>query len=460
MLESVHFIVHKNKQSSKEFPYLVFDSKGNLHLPLNRFVRYLAERYAPNTLRNYLSAVVTYFSWIAARQDTEQRWSEQPEKVRLQVMDYLFLKFSCQVRDHRTGIKLVVVTNQTASSIATFLSAIKAFYAGMIAEEVYIHTNPLIGLSIQSPLDAGPHASSILDKSFPSMPTISGVAQHVPEQKRLSDSYFIVLNEQWVPQVIDDPSFPTSIINAGIRFGWNTREVLVTRMLFETGARVNEICNLTVGDWYGRGLKNEAAAINKGSGQRRVKFVRWSDNTTKLLRQYFDSVRVTHDRQHFTLADYINHSPPAADLLSIPLFLTSRGTPLSANTFRNLYWRPACKDAKIDADIHQARHWYVTMAIREIHSTGLPKDEMERRVNDLIQYMNWKSGRSTLDAYEHFFSRQRHAVVQDALHRKLDRELRSTSRRPLTPILKKSESTIPDDDELDFLMRLGGQVNA
>jgi len=78
------------------------------------------------------------------------------------------------------------------------------------------------------------------------------------------------------------------------------------------------------------------------------------------------------------------------------------------------------------ADVHQARHWYVTAAVRAIHEIGgSDGPEIKRRLRELIEYMRWRRGWSTIEAYEHYFDASRHAEVQDQVHARLEAALRS-----------------------------------
>ena len=72
------------------------------------------------------------------------------------------------------------------------------------------------------------------------------------------------------------------------------------------------------------------------------------------------------------------------------------------------------------ADVHQARHWYVTQTIRSIYETSHSQSEIDRRLRELIEYMGWRSGWETLQAYQHYFDPQRHAEIQDQLYQRLD----------------------------------------
>lgn len=443
--------LHVVNTDDAQVPQIVLDEKSEIHWPLTLFTRYLAERYATPTLRAYLNAVVAYFVWNISRDTTDgEAWEANIEDIRQQVVAYLSLQFSCKLKNHRSGVRLVEATHGNLTAISHFLSGLRAFYNAMTLEKRYQYQNPLKNWL---PSDNTRRRSA--SQEFPRMPLLSGVAE--PNlKKRLTDSFFVIINDEWTPRVIDDPTFPTKVFSAGERFDWKLREKLIARMLFETGARISEICGLTVGDWGAKGFSDSSTAFNKGSNGRRVKFVRWSSSTTKLLRKYFDSERLLADPSGQRLSDYMrNYRLNPKVMYSVPLFLTNRGMSLSANSFRDLYWRPALKESKLHAHIHQARHWYVTMAIREIYEASAEKDAVERRTVELIKYMNWRSGKSTLEAYEHYFDRQRHGEIQDKLHRKLDANLKSNGVR----LTKKPVAiTAPPDPELDYLLRLGGQI--
>src|SRR5260370_37438066 len=88
-------------------------------------------------------------------------------------------------------------------------------------------------------------------------------------------------------------------------------------------------------------------------------------------------------------------------LSTLPLFLTERGTPMSSNLIRDYYWRPALRAAGIQAHPHQARHWFVTNALRNIEATASGEQDQARRKEELIRYMKWRSGEKMLHAYEH-----------------------------------------------------------
>lgn len=218
----------------------------------------------------------------------------------------------------------------------------------------------------------------------PRMPDISGIpAPRV--RRRYSDSYFKMEDSEWVPRIIDDPNLPSAILKPGRSLTrWRLQAECVAQLLFAIGGRVSEITGLTLADWHARGLRCETLAFNKGSNGRRVKFFRFSSDLAKLLRRYFDTERRSLDPRGYGVEEYIGaHERKTVDLNEVPLFLTSHGTALTAGHFRDYYWTPTCAAGKLDADVHQARHWYVTQAVLIIYEVSSNEADINRRLREL-----------------------------------------------------------------------------
>jgi site-specific recombinase XerD len=431
---------------------LVTDANGCAHRPLSWFIRFAEARYAPPTVKVYAHALIRYFSWLIAGR---RRWDIAPEQARAHCMLFLNEELHCQVRLHRGGFVGVNATVANTTQIRSFLAAARAFYRFAIETGLYAHSDPLARLG-DTDDDAARRAAP---ETFPRMPLASGVLAYAGAPNgRHTSAYFVIVREQWLPQIIDDPLFPRRVLDAGQQAGWHLREQLVTRLLFETGARISEICGLTLGDWHSHGLRCEASAFSKGSGQRRVKTLRFSDTTARLLRRYFDHDRRALDERGWGLADYLRRSDPAS-WHTVPLLLTAQRTALSARTFRDLSWRPACRHAGISANIHQARHWYVTQAMREIYHTLPAGTDRERAIDALIAYMKWSSGRATLECYDHHFRQLEHADLQARLHAQLDRSLHARRTAGVPPPAPLAGTTpvmvVPPNPDWELLQRLG-----
>ncbi len=379
-------------------------------------------------------------------------------------------RLKCKLKEHHAGFQLVSLTAGTRSTVRVFLSAFKLYYRVMRAQGLYHYDNPLVDGLSTALAEVEEHLAE--NDPGPRMPQISGVV--APKKKqRLSDSYFKLVGEVWVPQVIDDPQLPARILAGGQRIGWRLREQCIVRILFESGGRVSEVVGQTLGDWVARGMLQETQAFSKGSHGKRVKFLRFSAATAKLLRRYCDTERRGLDLHHYALNDYLQAArSEKLDLYEAPLFISRHRTPLTPKTFRDRYWNPACRAAGIEADVHQARHWYVTQIVRSIYETAHSEAEAQCRLRELIEYMGWKSGWETLEAYQHYFDPQRHAEIQDQLHRRLDVSLRHSLRDKMRAVpdhtphqqtydsIENTDRLVSEserDADLEYLFALGGQ---
>lgn len=296
------------------------------------------------------------------------------------------------------------------------------------------------------------------------MPRDAGV-DPPSDRFRLSENYFRFVDLGWRPQCVEDSSFPALILTAGKTAGWQLREICLARMLFESGARISEICALMLGDWASSHFLNGFRAQSKGSHGLRVKGIIVSSPTVKMLRRCVD------DPHHGRSAC----DPKALDMAAIerlgtqtnegravldtsPLFLGRNGRALTPENFRQHYWKPALKAAGIDADPHQARHWFVTNAMRTIYRSCKSAAEIEQEKRRLIAYMAWRAGERTLQVYEHWLSAQSFAERLLAIHQQMwgrERRVGKGADPGVTPrTLPQQTNDVSGalDDDLAFLL--------
>jgi len=134
-----------------------------------------------------------------------------------------------------------------------------------------------------------------------------------------------LVHETWQPHPIDDPQLHRVLRQGFPRAGMTLRDQIVVRMAYESGARIREILRLTVGDWRKRGGKQEAWALSKGSHGRRVKVIRWSAETSRMLLAYVNTERLAIDRQSRRLGALDDGDP---------LFLSRGGESLRLRQFQ------------------------------------------------------------------------------------------------------------------------------
>jgi len=444
------------QNSVHQHPFVVFDCSDRLHVPLTRFGKEACTRVSQKTVQVYLYAILPFFTYL----DTETWqiraglcWNDSPARIRQAVEDYLIQKLQCKVQQHRDGWKYVALTAGTRSSLRIFLAALKLFYQVMRKLGDYVYPNPLIDsmsamiAEVESHLD-----QQESELAFPRMPDESGVVEKRQRPThRLSDNYYKLEHEEWTPQIIADPMFPGLILQGGKQLSLKQtrqRDEVVTWLLFETGARISEVTGLMLSDWVALGTHTKAQAFNKGSFGRRTKVLSFHEETVVLLKRYFDQERIRFDPHGYDLATYLELATGKhLDLSTIPLFLTLRGTQLTPKAYREHYWNPACRAAGIEADVHQARHWLVTGAVRDIYETAKNEVEIKRRLRSVVEYMKWRSP-ETLSVYEHYFEqsldRETHDRFLDGLHTQVHHFLNEREQRrrksPLSPPSKPEEA--------------------
>jgi integrase len=408
----------------------VVRENGVPELALTVFANELRRILSGTSVRGYVRETLAFVNWCASDPVTRARgwrWHAEPPQVRHAVRHYLTVAAECRItiRPDTLGLKASYVnaTAGTRINVGLLLVALKKLYDVLNAHGLYPFANPMVHEAARQTMGEvrrqRREAMRAVTGRAPT-PTISGV-DAPPSDLRLSENYFRFVRTQWQPQSIDDPDFPRAVYAAGQAYGWSLRELCITRTLFESGARVSEVVALTAGDWAVSQFLNRFRACNKGSHGRRVKTLVVSHQTATLCRRYFDDAqhgRCAVDPERLTLRQLTGlarRSPARLD--QVRVYLTARGTPMTAKLFRDHYWTPALRAAGLDADPHLARHWFVTNALRHVERGARDEAALARRKQELIQYMAWRSGEQTLRAYEHLersdsFQRRLRAIHQ------------------------------------------------
>ena len=405
-------IVRRPEGIMSQFEVLVADGRGCPHLPLTRLYQRLLQELSRGAARTYLMALLPYFSFLEIdnwRRQRNDRWDSPPECVREAVRDYLLQHLHCKVRRHG-AYELVALSAQSPSTVRVFLSALKWFYTSARYAGEYSHEHPLTNPVVHI-LHEADQEMETWTRARPKMPPESGVEE--PRQKHSSDNYFRLVNQEWTPEPIDDPILHSRLVAGFAQAHLSRRDQIVIRMAYESGARITEILTLTVGDWRKRGAGREAAACNKGSHGRRVKVIRFSAETAKLLHGYVQEDRPRFDLLFQTFAQVRDQDP---------LFLSARRKPYGYAAFIP-HWEQLCEVIGIDLNIHGLRHWHVSQMMRLIHEVAETPGEVERRKEEMVRYMAWRSP-DTLKAYEHYFQAIHHAQMQDILHQQFDHKLK------------------------------------
>ncbi|EJV56783.1 tyrosine-type recombinase/integrase [Bacillus cereus] len=389
------------KGIQSRYKLLVFEPNNKVFLPLTDFYDDASRKISESTALSYLQCLLPFFTWLdkySNYQGKHVQWSDYPEAIRIAAEDYLMDEMACKVRE-KDSFRFVNRSKKSPNTVHRFLSALKSFYKSLITLRQYGYPNPLI--DSHAILDDYKTNTEGVRKNKPRMPAEAGTESPIVH-RRLTDSYFKLINEEWQPEIIDDPLLYHKVKQAGNQVNWSLREKVIVRMLFETGARVSEVIELTIGDYRSRKSFEEVSTFNKGSHGRRAKFLRFSKNTTKLLFQYINQERKKFDH----LGRNFDSLPNDA-----PMFLTERGTPFSYQAWYP-HWNKVMKMMDMKLNPHKTRHWYVTTSMREIYNVSKTNAEIKQRKDELIKYMKWKQ-KDTIEVYEHHFDEERYRSFHD-----------------------------------------------
>ena len=239
--------------------YQVVRADGLPDVPLTLFASDLLKSLSPSSVPIYMREVLAAFDWAQCDDIVlRNRWSllGTPTEVRNVLREYLIVAAKCKLttRADRLGVKVTYVcqTSETGINIRILLAAFRRFYDYLIASNGYGHANPLLQEQmdqIRTDLRNGYRQAMRAAEGRDPMPSVSGVDP--PFGIRLSANFFRCVDREWIPRTIDDPDFPHLVYSAGKDYGWGLRELCVVRMLFESGARISEILDLTALDWSG-----------------------------------------------------------------------------------------------------------------------------------------------------------------------------------------------------------------
>lgn len=420
-------VIRRPEGVDSSFPLVVVDGTGRPHLPLTTYYYRLQQQLSDGAARTYLNSVLPYFTYLTTdewRQHRGDQWNSPPDAVQESIRDYLVYRLGCKVQPKST-YAFVTLTVQSPSTVRLFLAALKQFYVIMSREGWYTSTNPL--------LDAASRLMHELereeDRGRHRMPQVSGVEK--PFTSSPSENFFRLAKDPWDVTPVDDPTLGKTLVEGFAKAGLCLRDQIVVRMALESGARISEILQLTVGDWRALGCNQEVRACSKGSRGRRVKKLRFSSTTARMLRQYLNTDRAALDLELRRLNQLDDRDP---------LFLSQRRKPYGYEAFKP-HWKKLCQAVHITLNIHAMRHWYTTMAMRMIMEESTSSAEVVLRKEELVRYMAWRNP-ETLKTYEKYFQSIGHYDVQDRVHESLEKEVKDYVKKQRNTAHKKQTKHI------------------
>jgi len=264
----------------------------------------------------------------------------------------------------------------------------------------------------------------------------------------------------WTPEVIMEPDEiherMRKTIDYMIKHTTFQRDQIILLLLRQTGARLSEVIDMTIGSYRKACHAGRALVKNKGSHGREEKIIYFTDVIEAQLLTYIRTERAKHDPQRRKQLDQLGDEEP--------LFLTEDGNPYSRSAFYyhwNRLFEPAQRQFKKQEQVeftpHDLRHLRVSRGMVKIKQEAKGDAGIEAELKDgFWRLMGWSSSR-TMDIYTHTLNK-RSALLKIALEDQEDlgtgdvheNQLQSTAKDQTTAGVKNApEAAMPLSDEDD-----------
>jgi site-specific recombinase XerC len=391
---------------------MVVDATG---LPVFFLSEWYRRKKAFDTGRTPETYLEMLLPWAGFLLQKKYAWNAPPERVRAYLIEFLRQDVGCQIGPAPEDGYLVETTGASPlskSSLGVLLAALTSLYDVLADASCYRYQNPMRSERLAALKRE--HLRHVKNAGAPDHAGIRSETHRETYQAYPTTFLRQKRGKIWEPEVIMEPDAVQQRMRKTIDFmiqhATFQRDQIVLLLLRQTGARLSEIVEMTIGGWRSARHGGRALVKNKGSHGREEKLVYFSDVIEEQLQKYIRTERATCDPQGRKQLDQLNDRDP--------LFLTEDGRPYTRSSFY-YHWRklfePAqkqfSKQDRVEFSPHDIRHLRVSRAITKIKRDAKGDKEIEEELTDgFWRLMGWRS-RDTMDIYTHVFSK-RHALVE------------------------------------------------
>ncbi len=430
------------------FPLLIVDATGLPVFPLCEWYRRQKEDDSGRTPDTYLEMALPYFGFLLRR---KLAWNDPPDRVRAYLVEFLRMDAGCQVAPGQEDGYLVETTGASPlakSSLGVLLAALTSLYDILFAAGYYPHANPmrserLIALKRE-------HLLQVKNAGAPDHAGIRSETQKATHQAYPTAFFRQKRGKVWEPGVVMEPDDVMQRIRQTIDFMMKQatfqRDKVVLLLLRQTGARLSEILELTVGGYRKAGHHERALVKNKGSRGREEKVIYFTSVIERELMRYIRTERSEQDPLERKRLEELDDADP--------IFLTEQGTPYNRDAFY-YHWRRLFEAVqqnikeqdKVQFSPHDIRHLHVSTNLTKIKRKAQGDQGLEAELKEgFRQLMGWRS-QETMDIYTHVYNK-RQALLEIVLK---DEDEIEEKTRPIQSVPQKREDNnstpIPPRDD-------------
>jgi hypothetical protein len=442
--------------SQSRYPVMIVDSKG---LPIFHLCEWYRRKKAVDPGRTPQTYLDMLLPWTAFQLKMGYAWNDTPDRVRTQLVEFLREDVGCQVAPAQIDGYLVETTGASPlskSSLGVVLAAITSLYDVMIDAGYYPYPNPM--RSEQLAALKREHLRQVKNAGAPDHAGIRSESHRETNQAYPTTFFRQKRGKVWEPSVVMEPDAVQQrmrqTIDYMIEHATFLRDRVVLLLLRQTGARLSEVVEMTIGGYRRARHAGQAFVKNKGSLGREEKLIYFTDIIEEHLLIYIRTERAQYDSQGRKRIEELHDHDP--------LFLTEHGTPYTRSAFYYHWYAlfdPAQKQfkkhEKVEFSPHDIRHLRVSRGITTIKQQAKGDKHLEIELTDgFWRLMGWHDPR-TMDIYTHTFNKRK-ALVEVMLADD-DQQQSSVAELEISPvemqqINKEPElgSTMSSSEEDDF----------
>lgn len=397
------------------FPMIIVDAAGLPVFPLCEWYRCKKAYDVSRTPDTSLEMLLPYFGFLIHK---GYGWNDPPDCVRAYLVEFLHMGVSCQVGPAPEDGYLVEPTGTSPlskSSLGVLLAALTNLYETLSHAGYSPYLNPMRSERLAE--IKREHLHQVKHAGAPDHAGIRSETHQETNQRYPTAFFRQKRGKVWEPEVVMEPEAVQERMRRTIDFmiqhATFQRDQVILLLLRQTGARLSEVIEMTIGSYRKARHTGRALVKNKGSRGREEKTVYFTDTVEAQLLTSIRTERAAHDPQGRKRLDQLADEEP--------LFLTEDGNPYHRSAFYyhwNKLFEPAQKQfnkqERVAFSPHDLRHLRVTRGLVKIKQEAKGDTGVEAELKDgFWRLMGWKSAR-TMETYTHTLNK-RDALLRIAL---------------------------------------------
>ncbi|HLG78384.1 MAG TPA: hypothetical protein VKX46_18360, partial [Ktedonobacteraceae bacterium] len=312
-----------------QYPLLIVDSTGFPIFFLCEWYRRKKDVDPGRTPDTYLDMVLPWAGFLLRR---GYAWNAEPDRLLAFLVEFLRDDVGCQVGsdNQREGGWCVQTTGASPlakSSLGVLLAALTSVYDTLIDAGYYAYHNPMRSERLLQLRQE--HLRQIKNAGAPDHAGIRSETRAETNRAFPTNQFRQRRGKVWEPQVVLEPDAVQErmrkTVDYMIKHATFQRDQVILLLVRQTGARISEVLEMTVGGYRAARHAGRALVKNKGSRGCEDKTIHFTISVERHLLDYIRTERARHDPQRRKRLEDLNDGDP--------LFLTRGGKPYNRHAF-------------------------------------------------------------------------------------------------------------------------------